>query len=116
MHELGIAEAALRAALREARSANARQVLRVVVRVGALSGVNAEALQFAFAAIRAGTPAAEATLDVDPVAAVGECPACASTFTANDGFFGICPRCGAMGATLQQGRELDLVQIEITAP
>ncbi|HVU33500.1 MAG TPA: hydrogenase maturation nickel metallochaperone HypA [Opitutaceae bacterium] len=114
MHELGIAENVLRAALREARSSNAAQVLRVVVRVGSLSGVDPESLHFAFAAIRGGTPAANATLEFDRVPAVGECRQCTATFPAEDEvYLGGCPRCGATAVSLRRGRELELVRVEL---
>ena len=114
MHELGIAESALRAALTEARKADAVQVHRVVVRVGELSGVDPEAFRFAFETIRAGTLAADAALDIEPVPAVARCATCQLEFAAEDGFYGICPECGNPGAMLVRGRELDLIRLEMS--
>jgi len=113
MHELGIAESALNVALARAREAGATRILRMVIRVGALSGVDPEALQFAFTAILPGTIAEEARLQIDPVAAVAYCPSCEKDFSPDTDHFFECPACGQLCATLKQGRELDLVHLEI---
>ena len=80
MHELGIAESALEVALAQATAAGATRVLRMVIRVGALSGVDPEALRFAFTAILPGTPAEGAAVQIDSVAAVAYCPDCRQDF------------------------------------
>lgn len=117
MHELGIAESILRATLDQARSANAARVLRVGIRVGALAGVDPDALRFAFTVVRAGTAADEADLEIEPVAASGQCAACGTVFPAEDDvFFGVCPTCGSSGAVLRSGRELQLVRLEFSLP
>jgi hydrogenase nickel incorporation protein HypA/HybF len=113
MHELGIAESALRLALAKARSERAAHVTRIVIRVGALSGVDQEALRFAFTAILPGTPAEGAILQIDPVPAVAYCPECRQDFTVEEDFSLECPKCGQLNATIKQGRELDLVRLEL---
>ena len=113
MHELGIAESALELALTQAHSAGASRVLRIVIRVGALSGVDAEALRFAFTVILPGTAAEGATLQIDPVAAIAYCPACQKDFSPDTDHFFECPTCGQLCATIKQGRELDLIRLEM---
>jgi hydrogenase nickel incorporation protein HypA/HybF len=113
MHELGIAESALRLALAKARDERATRVTRIEIRVGALSGVDQEALRFAFTAILPGTPAEGAELQIDPVPAVAHCPDCRQDFTVQENFFLECPKCGRANATIRQGRELDLVRLEV---
>jgi hydrogenase nickel incorporation protein HypA/HybF len=113
MHELGIAESALKLALAQARGAGATQLRRIVIRVGALSGVDAEALRFAFTAILPGTAAEGAAVQIDPVAAIAYCPACQKDFSPDTDHFFECPTCGQLCATLKQGRELDLVRLEM---
>ena len=114
MHELGIAQSALELALAQARQAGAARILRIVIRVGALSGVDPEALRFGFAAVLPGTAAAEAVLQIDPVAAVAYCQDCQQDFTPDTDNFFECPHCGRLCGTLKQGRELDLVRLEMT--
>lgn len=113
MHELGIAESALALALAEAKKAGASRVRRIVIRVGALSGVDPEALNFAFVAILPGTAAEGATVQIDPVAAVAYCPDCQQDFTPDTDHFFECPTCGHLCATIKQGRELDLMRLEM---
>lgn len=113
MHELGIAQSALQLALDKACRERAARVTRIVLRVGALSGVDQEALRFAFTAILPGTPAAGAILQIDPVPAVAYCSDCRQDFTLEENFFLECPKCGGSNATIKQGRELDLVRLEL---
>ena len=113
MHELGIAESALELALTHARSAGASRVLRIVIRVGALSGVDPDALRFAFSAILPGTVADGAQLQIDPVPAVAYCSACQKDFFPDTDHFFECTTCGQLSATVKQGRELDLVRLEL---
>lgn len=68
MHEAGLMQTALEAACDEARRAGAVGVRRIVLRVGAESGVVPEALRFAFEALAVGTLADGATLDIEELA------------------------------------------------
>ena len=113
MHELGIAESALNVALGRARDAGAARIVRMVIRVGALSGVDPESLQFALTAILPGTIAEGAQVQIDPVAALAYCPACQKDFSPGTVHFFECPTCGQLCATIKEGRELDLVRLEI---
>lgn len=116
MHELGIAVAALQQTLEHARRAGGTRVVRVRLRIGELSGVDPEALRFAFATLLSGTPADGAVVDIEPVPALAHCPDCARDFApdADAGFD--CPYCGRFGGTLTQGRELELTRLELTTP
>jgi len=114
MHEVGIMEAALGAVLSQARSRGAQRVHRIVLRIGALSGVDADSLRFAFDAIAAGTIAAEAELEIRDVPAVAHCASCAKDFTAVSGAIFSCPRCRRLSGEVRQGRELELSRIEMS--
>jgi hydrogenase nickel incorporation protein HypA/HybF len=114
MDELGIATAALQTALKQARLNHATRVQGIVIRVGALSGVDPEALRFAFEAILPGTAAEGAGLQIDPVPAVAYCPDCAKDFTTDTDHFFECPQCRRLCSTIKQGRELDLVRLEVS--
>ena len=114
MHELGIAESTLRLALDRARAEGGQRVTRLELRVGSLSGVDIEALQFAFTAILPGTAAAGAAVQIDPVPAVAYCADCRQDFPLPEHFFCECPKCGRPSGVIKQGRELDLVRLEIT--
>jgi hydrogenase nickel incorporation protein HypA/HybF len=112
MHELSIMESALSAVLAQARKAGAHRVLLVRLRIGALSGVVPEALEFAFAALAPGTLAEGAKLAIDQVPARFWCAACAREFQ-SDNMFGECPGCHNPSGELRAGREMELATLEI---
>ncbi len=112
MHELSIMESALSLALDQAQKAGARQVHRIGLRIGALSGVVPEALEFAFEALTPGTPAEGARLGIEEVPASFWCSACSREFKADD-LFAECPQCRRPSADLRSGRELELASVEI---
>ncbi|MGH7972007.1 MAG: hydrogenase maturation nickel metallochaperone HypA, partial [Limisphaerales bacterium] len=69
MHELSIMDSALTMVLERAQQAGAKRVHLVRLRIGALSGVVPDALQFAFEALVPGTLAESARLDIEDVPA-----------------------------------------------
>lgn len=92
MHELGIAQSLVDLVTREVAGRPGARVTAVKVKIGELSGVEPEALRFAFDALKAGTACAGAALVVEPVGAAW------------------------MGGDLVAGTELDLAAIEIAEP
>jgi hydrogenase nickel incorporation protein HypA/HybF len=113
MHEVGIIQEAVRLALETAQASKARRVHRLRLRVGAMSGVVPDALQFAFDLVCQGTPAEGASLEVEPVPAACWCGACQAEFECED-FVGECPRCHRLSNELLRGRELELASVELS--
>lgn len=113
MHEVGIIQNALELAENAGRSSGARQIHRLRLRVGALTGVVPEALHFAFEAVREGTMAAEAKMEVESVPVRCWCSNCHSEFRSEDSLCE-CPRCGSFSSELQGGLELELTSMEIS--
>ena len=109
MHELSIAQALIDAACQAAGPA---RVTRVMVRVGELAGVVAEALQFSFEVAAIGTACEGAELQIEPVPLAIHCPACDAVRTSLEPYRLTCPACGTTG-TIVAGRELDLIEIEL---
>jgi len=114
MHEVGIMEATLAAVRREAAARSAAHVERITLRIGVLSGVEPEALRFAFAACTPGTIAEGAGLEIETVPAVAHCHTCDRDFAAGRGFICRCPDCQNLSGYLRAGRELELRRIEFT--
>lgn len=114
MHEVGIIESAMTLVERHAAEHHAQRVERVVLRVGALAGVEIESLRFAFEAVVPNTIAAGAVLDIEEVPAGIYCAACQTEFTATGSYIFTCPHCGALAAEVRHGRELELSRIEMT--
>lgn len=113
MHELGIATEALEQALARAQEAGASRITCIGLRVGALSGVDPESLEFALEALLPGTPAAGAAVEIEAVGAAARCAACGRDFPAGIGNLFACPDCGQPGTDLTGGRELHLSRLEV---
>lgn len=112
MHELGIASAILDAVRNEAEKHPGVHVTKVCVRIGALSGVEPDALSFGFSALVQGTTLEPLALEIEPVPRRQRCPACDFTFeVAEDNL--ACPRCGRAETQLAGGDELDMAYLEI---
>lgn len=112
MHELSIMDSALTMALDRAQESGASRVHSLRLRIGALSGVVPEALQFAFEALIPGTLAEGATLIIEPVPARFWCDACRTEFQSED-MFAECPECHVPSGDLRTGREMELASMEV---
>ncbi|MBI5382003.1 MAG: hydrogenase maturation nickel metallochaperone HypA [Opitutae bacterium] len=114
MHEFGIAQAALQQVAAQAQQAGATRVHRIVLRIGALSGVDPEALRFALEVAIPESSAAGAEFEIETVPARARCQQCEREFEPKTGLFFECPHCQALGGTLTQGKEMHLVRLEIS--
>jgi hydrogenase nickel incorporation protein HypA/HybF len=105
-------ESALNLALEQAEKAGATRLHVLRLRIGALSGVVPEALEFAFEALAPGTLAEGGELAIEEVPARFWCTDCAREFRAED-LFADCPVCHQPSGDLRAGRELELAAVEI---
>ena len=105
-------DSALSVALERAQEARAKRVCLIRLRIGALSGVVPEALEFAFEALKQGTIAQEAQLAIENIPARFWCPTCNREFQA-DSIFADCPACHQASGELRTGREMELASLEI---
>jgi len=105
-------DCALTVALDQARKAGASRVLVIRLRIGALSGVVPEALEFAFEALTPDTMAEGAQLDIEHVPARFWCSACNHEFQ-SDTMYADCPGCQRPSGDLRAGREMELASLEI---
>jgi hydrogenase nickel incorporation protein HypA/HybF len=112
MHELSIAQSILDIVHEAVPDPGNRALLRVVkVRVGKLSGVMPEALEFCFDALVAGTPLVGAKLAIEHVPIRLECRDCGVASTVEDLTLA-CPVCGG-GARITAGTELAVAELEL---
>jgi hydrogenase nickel incorporation protein HypA/HybF len=108
MHELAITESVVQSVA--ARLGESR-VTRVVLEVGAISGVVPDAIRFCFDLCTAGTPLQGASLDIVAVPARARCSACQQELVIEDGI-GLCP-CGAADLVFLSGQELRIKAVEV---
>jgi hydrogenase nickel incorporation protein HypA/HybF len=112
MHELSIASAILDAVRKEADKRPGIHVRKVGVRIGALSGVEPEALSFGFDALVQGTDLDPLALEIESVPRRQRCPECDLTFEVTDDGLA-CPRCAKPETLFAAGDELDLAYMEV---
>ncbi|MBO4400877.1 MAG: hydrogenase maturation nickel metallochaperone HypA [Selenomonadaceae bacterium] len=104
MHEAALAENILQIAQETAAASHAHKISAIGLKLGEMSGVEVEALNFSFDVLKKNTPAAEAELKITRVPIRAKCNKCGKTFTvAHYNFF--CPECDGI-LILQSGREL----------
>jgi hydrogenase nickel incorporation protein HypA/HybF len=116
VHELSIAQSLVEACEDAATRAGAVAVRSVTLRIGELSGVVPDALQFAFEVARADTLLDQAVLHVAEVPISVHCVPCDVVTTVGrfDGF--LCGQCEQPCPEILSGRELEIVRIEIEEP
>lgn len=110
MHEVSILESLLGRVEAEARARGAVAVHRVQVRIGELSGVDAELLRSAYGLYQEQEPWRAAELVIDTVPASWACPRCRRSLAR--GALLRCPGCG-VPARLLSGDEIVLERIEL---
>jgi hydrogenase nickel incorporation protein HypA/HybF len=110
MHELAIAQNILEIVQQYVRPDQMKEVRSVRLRIGALSGIVPESLEFCFNAIVSDTAMTGASLDIERVPTRADCPDCGSSFGIDDPVFS-CPSCGGRGIKLVSGTELQVVEI-----
>jgi hydrogenase nickel incorporation protein HypA/HybF len=113
MHEVGIIQNTLDLAVKSAQASGATQIHQVRLRVGAMTGVVPDALQFAFEVVRQDTMAAAARLEVETVPVTCWCARCQSEFPSADLLYE-CPQCGQISSELRRGLELELASLEVS--
>jgi hydrogenase nickel incorporation protein HypA/HybF len=110
MHELSIAQSILDI-IREQVPEN-QHVKSVKVRIGEMSGVVPDSLEFCFTSITADTPLASARLDIDHLPFILFCADCNKQHRTEPGF-AFCPVCGSGATRVVSGMELQVVEIEV---
>lgn len=114
MHEVSLMEQTLEIAIDRARSQNSTQIHRLKMRIGELSGVVPEALNFAFDVVTQGTIAEGAKLEIETVPTVCYCSQCDREFHPVDAYIYECPDCGNLSFQIRSGREIELTSLEVS--
>ena len=113
MHELSIAKNLIEMAETAANDAGAMRVNQLNLQIGQLSGVVSDALLFCFDIAAQGTVVDGATLAIEMLPAVIHCTVCEQDTELPSIQRFRCPRCDASAVHVIQGRELELVSLEI---
>ena len=112
MHEMSLAESVLQIIEDTARAQQFKQVRSVVLEIGALAGVEPEAMRFCFDAVTRGTMAEGAQLDIVETAGRGWCLDCEKTVPLAEQF-ALCPECGGGRVQVTGGSEMRVKELEV---
>ena len=113
MHEVGLMQNALTLALDYAAREQASRIDRLALRVGELSGVDPDALRFAFDVVCQGTIAEQAQLSIEVCPTLCFCSLCQSPFHPTETGYE-CPNCQTWSTSIVQGKELELASLEVS--
>lgn len=111
MHELSIAQAIVDEVVAVAARQHSGTVAVVNVDVGALSGVEPDALDMVFPFASGGTPIAGASLKIRRVPARVQCNSCRKKVRPEFPFL-VCPACGSDNVQVLSGRDMVIRSIE----
>ena len=115
MHEMSIITGVLDAVCASADQAGATAVLSITLRIGDMTEVVDEALDFALEVLTEGTLCEGAQLVVNKVHPRSLCFECGTEFD-HDRFHRSCPTCGSYETRLIAGKELEIESIEVDLP
>ena len=113
MHELAVCQALIGQVRDIARQHQAAAVTAVNVRIGPLSGVEADLLEQAFPLASAGTVAEASRLVIEKLPIRVRCEACGAETLVEPNRL-VCGRCGDWHTQLVSGDEMLLASVELT--
>ena len=112
MHEMSLCEGILRVIEEQAAAQRYRKVRTVWLEVGALAGVEVEALRFGFDVVMKGSIAADARLEVLDIPGRAWCGQCMNIVTVRHRL-DACPECGGYRLRIDGGDELRIKELEV---
>jgi len=115
MHELQITERILEVVLKHAGPQDVTRIVRIHLRIGALSDLEDEWIQHYFDYLSRGTVAENAQLAITRAPAVVRCHSCSCSFEVRREEIGRaqCPECGETSLELVAGREYMIENMEV---
>jgi hydrogenase nickel incorporation protein HypA/HybF len=115
MHELSIAVSMIDQIIEESESRGGLDVEAVHMRLGVFSGVDKEALLFAYELACEGTPLHGSRLLIETVPLVIHCAVCQQNRTPPSVYQLSCPECQSPGQRIVSGREIEVASLEVAA-
>jgi hydrogenase nickel incorporation protein HypA/HybF len=112
MHEMSIANSVLDAVRAELQRFPNGHVYKVGLRIGALAGVDPDALSFCFEALVRETDLDPLALEIEYRSRTHRCRGCGGSFAAS-AEDSVCPDCGGAESDFIGGDELELAYLEV---
>ncbi len=107
MHEVSLMENMLETVEHVAREEGGGPVTVIHLRIGEMSGVNIDALTFAFDVLKKGTVAEGGRLEFEQVPLEAKCRACGASFHPDEFVF-LCTSCSSGDLEITSGREMQV--------
>jgi len=114
MHEVSIALNLLDIVTAQCKKEGYSKIDAVRVRIGRASGIMPDALVFAFDAIKADSIAGTAVLEIESMPVTGNCRECSAVFSVEEEYVLACPECSSQSFSITGGRELDIIDMEVS--
>ncbi len=112
MHEISLCEGILRIIEEQAETQHFKKVKKVYLKVGALAGVEIEALRFGFDVVMSRSLAEDARLEIINVPGEAWCLQCRQNVGIQQRW-DACPKCGGYQLRVHQGKELQVAELEV---
>lgn len=112
MHELSIAESIVQTVIKEACKRKAIKVSEVGLKIGAMTDIVNDSLEFGFQAMIPGTLLENAKLNIEDIPLVCLCKNCQKLHKI-DKFLFKCPICNEYDLEIKSGNELDIAYIDL---
>jgi hydrogenase nickel incorporation protein HypA/HybF len=105
MHELSIVMSIVEIAEEQVRKNQAERVDEIELEIGQLSGIELDALHFAWDAAVRDTGLAKSECKIDHKVGIARCMNCQTEFETSE-LFCTCPECGEFFTEILQGKEM----------
>ncbi|WP_170019983.1 hydrogenase maturation nickel metallochaperone HypA [Campylobacter sp. RM16190] len=112
MHELSIVQDLVRLCEQNAAKQNAKEIIKIEIKVGRLSGVEPHYLQSAFDVYKNETICSNAKLVINVQNIVIECNQCGLNTQLGENDF-TCPKCGSQDLRVIDGEDMYLMRLEM---
>ncbi|SNZ15733.1 hydrogenase maturation nickel metallochaperone HypA [Hydrogenobacter hydrogenophilus] len=112
MHEFSVVQSLMELIEKYAEENRAKKVLKVVVSIGALSGIEPHLLELAFNTFKEGTIAESALLVIEKEKLKVKCQECGAE-DEKDELNALCPFCGSLNTEIISGQEMLLKSLEL---
>lgn len=112
MHEMSLCESVLQVMQDSAKSQDYESVKTVWLEIGALSGVELDAMRFCFDVVTRDTLADKARLEIIEVPGQAWCMQCSRTVSVKQRF-DACPDCGSYQLQVTGGDEMKIKELEV---
>ncbi len=112
MHEMSLCESVLQIIEHQAKAQQFRKVTAVWLEIGALSGVEPEAMRFSFEVVMQGSLAEQARLEIIELPGVAWCMPCAREVLVQQ-LYDECPHCGSHQLQIVDGDQMRIKELEV---